>query len=65
MGGINKQLVKELMRGEYIGKRENILLIGSSGTGKAHLACAMAFAACAQGRKVRFHTVTGLVTKLM
>ena len=45
---INQHLVKELMRGEYIDKRENILLIGSSGTGKTHLACAMAFAACAQ-----------------
>ncbi len=62
---INDRLVKELLRGEYINKKENILLIGNSGTGKTHLACAIAFAACAQGKKVRFHTVTGLVTELV
>jgi DNA replication protein DnaC len=62
---INEQLVRGLMRSEYIDKRENILLIGNSGTGKTHLACALAFAACAMGRKVRFYTVTGLVTELV
>ena len=53
------------MRGEYIDKRENVLLIGNPGTGKTHLACALAFSACAQGRKVRFHTATDLVTHLV
>jgi DNA replication protein DnaC len=62
---INVALVRELMRGEYVDKRENVLLIGNSGTGKTHLACALAFAACAQGRRVRFYTVTGLITELM
>ena len=62
---INIQLVRELMIGEYIDKKENVLLIGTPGTGKIHLACALAFSACAQGRKVRFYTVTGLVTELM
>jgi DNA replication protein DnaC len=62
---INEALVRELLRGEYVGKRENILLIGNSGTGKTHLACALAFAACAQGCRVRFYTVTGLVTELL
>jgi DNA replication protein DnaC len=62
---INKQLVRELMRGEYINKKENVLLIGNPGTGKTHLACALAFSACAQGKKARFYTATGLITELV
>ncbi len=62
---VNEQLVKELLRGDYIQSRENILLIGNSGTGKTHLATALGFAACSQGHKVRFTTVTQLVTELM
>jgi len=62
---VNEQLVRELFRGEYIDKRENVLLIGNPGTGKTHLASALAFSACAQGRKVRFHTATNLVTQLV
>jgi DNA replication protein DnaC len=62
---INEQLVRELLRGEYIDKKENVLLIGNPGTGKTHLACALAFSGCAQGRKVRFYTATDLVTQLV
>ena len=45
---INQPLIRELMSGEYIEKRENVLLIGNSGTGKTHLATALAFGACQQ-----------------
>jgi DNA replication protein DnaC len=62
---VNQALVRELMRGEWIAKRENVLLIGNSGTGKTHLATALAFAACQRGQRVRFFTTTGLVTRLL
>lgn len=58
---INEALVRELSAGEFISKRENVLLIGNSGTGKTHVATALAFAACQRGQKVRFFTVTGLL----
>ena len=62
---VNKPKVLELVKGEYLDRRENILLVGPSGTGKTHLATALGMAACSQGRKVRFFRVTELVTLLM
>jgi len=62
---INQPLVRELAHGEFIKERENVLLIGNSGTGKTHLATALAFSACQMGFRVRFFGVTGLVTQLL
>jgi len=63
--GINEALIHELLTGEFIDRRENVLLIGNSGTGKTHLATALGLAACQEGRKVRFFGVTSLVTQLL
>jgi len=62
---VNKPLILELMRCEYISRRENVLLIGGSGTGKTHLATALAAEACARGKRVRFFRVTELATLLL
>ena len=62
---VNKRLVAELARCEYIDQRENVLLVGNPGTGKSHLATALAAEACARGYKVRFYRATELVTTLI
>jgi DNA replication protein DnaC len=62
---INEALVRQLASCEYLNARENVLLIGNSGTGKSHLATALGFAACAQGKRVRFWSATGLVTHML
>lgn len=62
---IHEVLVRELLGGQYIAQKENVLLVGNPGTGKTHIATALGFSACTQGKRVRFTTVTGLVTQLM
>jgi len=62
---INETLVRQLATGEYLDARENVLLIGNSGTGKTHLASALGFTACAQGKRVRFWSSTALVTQML
>jgi len=61
---VNKPQLLDLVRGDYLTKRENVLLVGPSGTGKTHLATALGMAACAQGKRVRFWRVTELMTTL-
>jgi DNA replication protein DnaC len=62
---VNKPLILDLMRCDYIERRENVLLIGGSGTGKTHLATALAAEACGRGKRVRFFRVTELATLLL
>jgi len=56
--------VLELAGGGYIERREVVLAVGPPGTGKTHVATALGLAACRQGKRVRFMTVSELVTDL-
>ncbi|MGA2037595.1 MAG: IS21-like element helper ATPase IstB [Acidimicrobiales bacterium] len=62
---VNKMLVTELARCEFIDKRENVILVGNPGTGKSHLATALGVAACHKGYRVRFFRATELITALI
>jgi DNA replication protein DnaC len=62
---LNKAMVLELARCEFIGRRENVLLLGNSGTGKTHIALALGLAACQRGHRVRFTTAAALVNELI
>jgi DNA replication protein DnaC len=58
---LNKMLVLELARCEYILRRENIIALGNSGTGKTHIALSLGLAACQKGFSVAFTTAAALV----
>jgi DNA replication protein DnaC len=62
---IQKTRVLELAQGGYISRAENLLLLGTPGLGKTHLAIALALAACRQGKRVRFYRTAKLVDDLM
>lgn len=62
---LNKAQILDFARGEYITKREALILIGNPGLGKTHLATGLALAACRQGKRVRFWTAAGLVNELL
>ena len=62
---LNKSLVLELMRCEWIDKRENVIALGPSGVGKTHTALALGLAACQKGMSVAFTTAAALVHELM
>jgi DNA replication protein DnaC len=62
---LNKPLVLELARCEYVVARDNIIALGNSGTGKTHVCLALGLAACQRGLSVAFTTAAGLVHQLM
>ena len=61
----NQREVCELATSDYIERHENIIALGNSGTGKTHLAIAIAMAACQRGFSVLFTTAAALVNELL
>ena len=62
---LNKMQVLALARCEWIERRENVIALGPSGTGKTHVALGLGLAACQKGLSVSFTTAATLVNEMM
>jgi DNA replication protein DnaC len=61
---INETLVRDLASGNFLAHQRNLVLVGGTGTGKTHLAIAIARACIRDGNRGRFFNVVDLVNKL-
>ncbi|MDO8882736.1 IS21-like element helper ATPase IstB [Pseudotabrizicola sp.] len=62
---LNKMQVLELARCEWVERRDNVIALGPSGTGKTHIALGLGLSACQKGLSVGFVTAAALVHELM
>lgn len=59
------QQVRSLLEGDFVGRRENVLIFGNPGSGKTHVACAIGQELIRLGRKVTFSTCGLMVQDLL
>jgi DNA replication protein DnaC len=61
---VKRQVIEHLGQLDFLHGKENVVLLGPPGTGKSHLAIAIAIRACLAGQRVAFATATEWVAKL-
>jgi len=61
---VNETQVRQLYTGDYLATARNIVFVGGTGTGKTHLATALARHVILQGKRARFFGVVDLVNQL-
>jgi len=61
---INETLIRDMAGGAFLAEQRNAVLVGGTGTGKSHLAIAIARACIRGGARGRFYTVIDLVNRL-
>ena len=61
---VNEAQIKDLYTGSFLEEPRNIIFIGGTGTGKTHLATAIAIQCIRLGGRGRFYSVVDLVNKL-
>ena len=61
---IDRKVVRELSTLGFVGRAENVVLLGPPGVGKTHLAIGLAIKAAEEGHRILFLTLEQLMTKL-
>ncbi|WP_416148965.1 IS21-like element helper ATPase IstB [Salipaludibacillus sp. HK11] len=65
MPSLNRNRFLTLGQGDFVEKKENIIFLGNSGTGKSHLATGIGIEMIQNGYKVKFITASELVEELL
>lgn len=63
--GLDRSLLQQLLTGQWLTQRHNLLISGPTGAGKTFLASALATGACRQGFTVRYHRLSRLLQEMM
>ena len=63
--GLDKALFQKLAAGDWIGRHQNLIVIGPTGVGKSWLACALGHKACRDNRSVLYHRLPRLFDDLL
>jgi DNA replication protein DnaC len=63
--GLSKSKLKALSESDFVAKKENVILLGNSGTGKSHIATALGVSAISNGYRVRFISAVALSQELL
>jgi DNA replication protein DnaC len=61
---INRAAIQNLFRLKFIDDKANVIMLGGVGLGKTHLATALGYAACLEGRSVLFTTAVDAINTL-
>jgi DNA replication protein DnaC len=61
---INRMAIQNLFRLQFIDDRANVILLGTVGLGKTHLATALGYTACLAGKSVLFATAVDAINTL-
>ena len=62
---LEEAVIWQLATGEFVKRRENVIMIGNPGRGKTHLAIGLGRRMCGYGFKVKFYTAAGLINELL